>query len=151
MNRPFYTGPASPAFGSFHNNNGSAGDYIIRKKNKSKFCNTELCKDVNLQFMNQGDYIAAYKEFISNEVFFNKSNLNINLITKLNLKNVCVIENNKTKLCPTTIDLCTIPYLAYTIDPNGALFGNTYCGANNYLNYVQYNISEKNIPNVFQQ
>ena len=138
MNRPFYTGPAKPAFGSFHSDNSCASDYILNKKNKILLCNTDLCRD-NLKFKSESGYTLARSVLSSSTSTTDKSDLNINLVTKLNLKNICVIQNNKTKTCPTTIDLCTIPYIAYTIDPTGALFGNTYCGANNYLNYLEYN------------
>jgi hypothetical protein len=60
---------------------------------------------------------------------FNKTNLNRNLVTKLNLLNVTVIDT-----IPSTD-----PYLAYNIDPSGALFGNSVCGFNNYVNYLEYN------------
>ena len=149
MNRPFSTQPAKPAFGTFHNNNGSAGDYIINKKSKNILCNIDLKNQYkNMKFGSQNDFINAYKQNILDICqgsSFNKSNLNINLITKLNLENICVIKNNNTNKCPTTINLCSIPYLTYTIDPNGLLFGNSYCGANNYLNYLQYELPKSNM------
>ena len=98
-----------------------------------------------MNFGNQTDFIMAYKQNSLSTLpssSFNKSNLNINLITQLNLRNVCVIKDKINNKCPTTIDVCTVPYLNYTIDPDGLLFGNTYCGANNYLNYLEYNIPQ---------
>ena len=61
--------------------------------------------------------------------------LNINLITKLDLTNVPVIQNFINNDIPTTIVLTSIPYLEYNIDPSGNLFGNTICGINNYEKY----------------
>jgi glycogen synthase len=65
--------------------------------------------------------------------------LNINLITKLDLKGVPVIANFVTNLVPTTIENDAIPYLDYNIDPSGNLFGNTICGVNNFVHYMVYN------------
>ena len=53
--------------------------------------------------------------------------------------NVPVIQQNETCDVPTCLSLCSIPYLDYTIDPCGKLFGNTICGINNYQNYLQPN------------
>ena len=74
--------------------------------------------------------------------------LNINLITSLDLTNVNVLqETNNTTLSTNTItkiDPQKDFYLNYTIDPNGELFGKTICGINNYQNYIVYTR-----PNVF--
>ena len=40
---------------------------------------------------------------------------------------------------PTNLSLLTIPYLEYTIDPSGNLFGNTVCGTDNFQNYLVFN------------
>jgi hypothetical protein len=90
----------SRSFGSFYKPQ-TAGEYINNKKN-------------NLYLHHNT---------------FNKTNLNRNLITKLNLSNVNVIDK---------IPLSD-PYLAYNIDPDGELFGNSVCGLNNYNNYLEYN------------
>ena len=29
------------------------------------------------------------------------------------------------------------PYLTYDVDPSGNLFGNTICGINNFVNYME--------------
>jgi len=54
------------------------------------------------------------------------------LITKLNLMDVNVVQ-------PVDMSMNSIPYLYYNIDPSGQLFGNTVCGINNFLNYLEYN------------
>lgn len=73
--------------------------------------------------------------------------LNVNLITTLDLTNVNVLEEtnntgsstNTTNANTTTkIDPTKDFYLNYTIDPNGQLFGKTICGINNYQNYLVY-------------
>lgn len=82
--------------------------------------------------------IARKNKFFS----FNKANLNMNLVNRLNLNNVCVIKKN-TGSCPTDISLVDIPYLTYIIDPSGNLFGNSICGLDNYTNYLE--CTESNI------
>ena len=66
--------------------------------------------------------------------------LNINLITSLDLTNVNVLQetNNNNNNTITKIDPKKDVYLNYTIDPNGQLFGKTICGINNYQNYLVY-------------
>jgi hypothetical protein len=66
------------------------------------------------------------------------TNLNINLITKLNLIDVNVIQ-------PVDISSNEYPFLQYNIDPSGELFGNTTCGINNFLNYLEYDYQCKSI------
>ena len=64
--------------------------------------------------------------------------MNINLVTKLDLTDVPVIIDISGNY-PAQLDVTTIPYLDYTIDPSGNLFGNTICGTNNFQNYLQFN------------
>ena len=71
----------------------------------------------------------------------NKANLNINLISKLDLSGVDVIQDVSGNLAPSTITTTSIPFLDYNIDPNGSLFGNTICGINNFENYMVYDAS----------
>ena len=66
---------------------------------------------------------------------YNTSNLNINLYTELDLSNVNVIQEKETKITPTTISPCSTFYDTYTIDPSGALFGNTPCGIQNFVHF----------------
>ena len=67
--------------------------------------------------------------------------MNINLFTKIDLEDVKVIANSSTGKSPTPIDIVTQypPYITYTVDPCGTLFGNTICGVNNFQNFVVYN------------
>lgn len=141
--RLFPTYPARPTFGvivAVQN----AGDYVLQKKAKRSFCNISLCKQMN-NVKSQSDLLTLknsnylYNKCISRS--FNKSNLNVNLFTKLDLKDVKVISNTSTGQTPTNIDIVTQypPYITYTVDPCGTLFGNTICGVNNYQNFVFYN------------
>ena len=61
------------------------------------------------------------------------------MITKLDLKDVPVIEDFSGNVVPSTINTVVNPYLRYNIDPSGNLFGNTVCGINNFVNYMVYN------------
>jgi hypothetical protein len=137
--------PARPTFGTFNESN-DAGCYILNKKAKATFCaanncrnNTKVNSQGNLLLLKNSNYLNFYKS--TNNI--NPINLNINLITKLNLKDVPVIQSNiypyetPTSITPNS-DSSTI-YLDYVIDPSGKLFGNTPCGYNNYLNYLEYN------------
>jgi len=64
--------------------------------------------------------------------------LYVNLIKKLDLTNVDVVQSLTSPIVPTTIDTSKPFYLSYTIDPTGVLFGNTPCGMNNYPNFMVY-------------
>ena len=71
---------------------------------------------------------------------YNTANLNINLVTKLNLSDVPVIQESASPYSvPTTLNVSVAPYLNYTIDPSGNLFGNTVCGTDNFQNYLVFN------------
>ena len=144
MAHSFKNYSAKPAFGSNKESN-SAGDYILKKKARATFCTSAACPKIyNLN--TQGDLnllkTAKYLDNVNCRLPFNKNNLNINLVTKLDLSNVCVIQNTHDNSCADNgIVYCDIPnfYNKYLIDPNGSLFGNTPCGENNFLNYLVYN------------
>jgi len=119
MKHTFKSNSGKRTFGRF-SEPLDASEYIYNKKNKKNRNNYNYCFP-----------LYSYKNTI------NQTNLNINLIKKLDLKNVSVISNNN-NMSPTTINTNVIPYLNYNIDPNGNLFGNTICGVNNYINYMIY-------------
>jgi hypothetical protein len=149
--RFFPTYPGRAAFGE-NIPVQNAGDYILNKKTKKNFCNVSLCKSTN-NVVNQSDLLLLRKSnYLYNKCRtynFNKTNLNINLFTKLDLTDVKVIANFKTGQSPTTIVplyqststyLAANPYFTlYKIDPCGVLFGNSTCGINNYQNFIVYN------------
>jgi hypothetical protein len=116
MARPFSnSSSANKAFGVFLESK-DAGDYIHKKKLKS-----------------------AYKIFdCPYQNAINNGNLNINLISKLELTNVPVIQDFFTGDAPTTITTSSVPFMDYNIDPSGNLFGNTTCGINNFEKYLVY-------------
>jgi len=127
-----------------------ASDYISNKKIKNTFCRQNPCLPKTITVSNHGDYLlskkANYLQYFNtlDNIRSSKTNLTNGLITKLDLKDVSVIKNTQTGESPTTISINTIPYLEYTIDPSGSLFGNTVCGLNNFENYVVYNINTNN-------
>ena len=120
---------ANPTFG-VNNEPKEAGYYILNKKDKLLKCNLNKSKYINCN-TNKSKYINCIPSPSYNY------NLNMNLITKLNLKNVCVIEDMSGNICPTTIVYNNIPnfYNYYEIYPKG----HTECGVNNYLSYLVYN------------
>ena len=138
------TNSAKKCFGEFLESQ-DAGDFIINKSAKTKYCTPNLCKK-SLKIGSQNNYLL-YKKSNSLTIKPNcmsaidKTNLNINLITKLDLKNVPIIEDFSGNIVPSSIinSNLIIPYLEYNIDPKGLLFGNTICGTNNFQKYLVYN------------
>ena len=149
MAHSFNNYSAKPAFGSNKEAN-DAGDYILKKKARATFCKSSTCPP-RYNFNTQGDLnllrTAKYLDSVKCKLPFGKNNLNINLVTKLDLTDVCVIEDASGNVCPTNIIYDEIPdfYNRYIIDPNGNLFGNTQCGISNFLNYLVYNPHYNNL------
>jgi len=144
MARPFKnSSSANKAFGVFLEPQ-NAGDYIYNKKTISKYCNTNTCRNL-FKIGSESDYLLFKRAQkirrypCSNSI--NKANLNINLITKLDLTDVPVIQDFSNNDVPTIITRDSIPFLDYNIDPSGNLFGNTICGINNWEHYLIYDAS----------
>jgi hypothetical protein len=149
--RLFPTIPGKAAFGNLQTSY-NAGEYISNKKAKNIFCKNSQCRPYN-RVTKQSDLMTL--RMVNNlygkcgNYNFNKTNLNVNLITKLNLEGVKVIASQLTGTSPTTIiqlNSTTASYLdqnpyyvIYQIDPCGSLFGRTVCGINNYQDYRVYN------------
>jgi hypothetical protein len=119
-----------------------AGQYILNKTSIASFCSPNVCVP-SKALASQSSRLILRK---ANKIYFsrcqdpyNTANLNINLVTVLDLSGVPVIQNNITNAVPTTLDVLSIPFLEYTIDPSGNLFGNTVCGTDNFQNYLQFN------------
>ena len=146
MARPFKNNSsANKAFGTF-NEPQEAGEYIYNKKARATFCVANRCApsikvgtESNRLLFNRSNKINMYP--CVNSV--NNANLNINLITKLDLKDVPVIEDFSGNIVPSTINIISNPYLRYNIDPSGNLFGNTDCGINNFVKYLVNNSKYK--------
>jgi hypothetical protein len=120
----------------------NAGDYIYNKKTKATYCvsNQKMCVP-NVNVETQGNLLLFKKSKILNRCIntIDKTNLYINLLTKLDLENVSVVEDFSGNQVPSTIQNAIYPYLRYNVDPCGNLFGNTPCGLNNYVHYMIYN------------
>jgi hypothetical protein len=140
MAHSFKTTSGKASFGVFSEPQ-TAGDYIYDKKAKTTYCLANKCvpnKSINTQsnllLLNRANKLKYYPCVN----FFNKANLNVNLITKLDLKDIPVIENAINNKVPTNINPSDIPFLDYNIDPSGVLFGNTICGINNFVSFMVY-------------
>ena len=131
----------------------NAGEYIYNKKAKqiyycSKKCFYNNCYQKclnNKNLFSESDLLLFKKVKFGYSNNFNKQQLSNNLITKLNLEGLSVISTNN--ISPTDIPtVSTADGVYYNVDPSGNLFGNTICGTNNFVNYMQYyNVFTNNI------
>lgn len=151
MSYAFKTPPANPSFGVYNESLG-AGEYILNKKAKTTFCNSNAQPNGPI-VQSQGQQLLLNQAKLLNNFCsitpFNKSNLNMNLVSIFNSHGCCnVIAGEQTSdafihCTPTNIPYQpnnTTPfYQLYTIDPNGCLFGNNVCNSNNYLENITYN------------
>ena len=119
-----------------------AGQYILNKTASTSFCPPNVCVP-SKALASQSSRLILRK---ANKIYFsrcqdpyNTANLNINLVTVLDLSGVPVIQQNDPYAVPANLDITSIPYLDYTIDPSGNLFGNTVCGTDNFQNYLKFN------------
>jgi len=132
--RSFAKTSANRAFGQFKESN-TAGDYVLNKKAKTTFCGANMCTpsikvntQENLLLLRRSNKLKYYNCLYS----FNKANLNINLLTKLNVNKVVVL----------TQPINTTPFysfLNFILDPDGTLLGTDTCNINNYTSYMVYN------------
>jgi len=151
MSRPFTNYIAKPTFAEVQGPEQS-GYYTNKKKIKSSFCKPNIChpnKNLTSYDKYYGTKAANNYRFNSILFNFNKSQLYSNLYTKLGLSDISgntpIISNLTGGTFPIIIDTSANPYLTYDIDPSGNLFGNDVCGINNYLNYVELDVSVNNI------
>ena len=93
MAHSFKNIPARPTFGVFYES-ADAGDYIYNKKAKATFCAANVCTNSsqvgsqsNLLLLKRSNYLNYY-QCVNN---VNTADLNINLITKLNLQNAAFL------------------------------------------------------------
>ena len=138
--RPFKPYMGKNTFGVLKQSQ-DAGQYILNKTASTSFCSPNVCVP-NRAGLSQSSRLILRK---ANKIYFsrcqdpyNTANLNINLVTVLDLSGVPVIIDVSGNY-PTNLDVTSIPYLDYTIDPSGNLFGNTVCGADNFQNYLLFN------------
>jgi hypothetical protein len=151
--------PAKPTFGNLKQIVYQS-DYLNKKKSKLIYCtNPNICN----KFINAKNYNDLYlynsEKYLNNKfsrVSASKDDLVFALYTKENLKGVCTVQNGFPSTCnslgycdscktPTIINIASpVPfYDNHTIDPNGQLFGNTYCGVNNFVSYMDGSCDKK--------
>jgi hypothetical protein len=118
-----------------------AGFYTTNKTASTIFCNTpSKCYRNKAPYLYNFEQLYALKKAVNLrqnkcKPSFNSNDLNINLFTKLDLQNVCVVNSSSTKQCTSSINPSVLFFLNYTVDPSGVLFGNSECGISNYENY----------------
>jgi len=128
----------------------TSGDYIRNKKAKTTYCNPNVCVP-NKIVDSQGQLLllrtANHLKFYNCNDLYNKTNLNVNLITQLNLIDVPVIQSQHTMDCPTTLGVQTAADASgVIIDPCGNLFGYNTCSINNYTRYMEYYPNSPFVP-----
>jgi hypothetical protein len=140
--RPFKPYMGKNTFGVLKESQ-DAGQYILNKTASTSFCIPNVCVPSRTVASQSSRLIlrSANKIYFSRcQDPYNTANLNINLVTVLDLSGVPVIQESATPFSvPTTLDITSKPYLDYTIDPSGNLFGNTVCGTDNFQNYLKFN------------
>lgn len=140
MSRPFAKYSAKPTFAQVKEPS-DASDYITNKKTKYSMCSPNYChpnknmySSSNYLILKRANQLAVYPCS-----YFDKTQLYINLYTKLDLTNVePIITDLSGNIYPVEINTNVVPYLTYNIDPSGVLFGETVCGINNWRNYMVF-------------
>jgi hypothetical protein len=115
-----------------------AGDYTTNRGALAGFCPPNICVR-NRTGVTQSNYLRLKraKALYVNDLY-NPANLNMNLVTQLDLSGCSIILDNSGNVVPAKLSITSRPYLDYTIDPSGVLFGNTICGAVNFTEYLKY-------------
>lgn len=131
--------PAKPTFGTVQPLLYSS-DYLNYKKTKALNC---ICYPMNRKTNYNNYYLSLDKRIFHSEL--NRTNLVYGLYSKENLKYVTPISSNTLQPAPVSVIQSTnVPfYQYYIIDQKGELFGNTQCGENNFVNYMEPDISTK--------
>lgn len=149
--------PAKPTFGTLRSNtNTFQSDYITNKKSKLAYCNApdKCAKNSSsynqMNLLNNGRRLS--NKYLANNglIPFNKSNLIAGLYSKMDLENVCTLINGfpcnnidtSCVACQNAVSINSgdsVPLnWTNTIDPVGALFGNTPCGIENFTKYMKF-------------
>jgi hypothetical protein len=115
-----------------------AGDYTTNRGALAWFCPPNICVR-NRTGVTQSNYLRLKraKALYVNDLY-NPADLNMNLVTQLDLSGCSIILENSGNVVPAKLSITSIPYIDYTIDPSGVLFGNTICGAINFTERLKY-------------
>lgn len=143
MSRPFAKYPANPTFAKVKESS-TASDYTNYLKTRNSFCLKNVCIP-NRNLYSESNYLM-YKRannYITNPCSnYNKTQLYTNLYTKLVVNDeMNMITDLSGNTFPVTIDTSVMPYTKYCVDPSGVLFGRNPCGLENFLDFVQPNIT----------
>lgn len=162
MAHAFKTISAKPTFATLRENLYQS-DYINRKKGVITFCNSpSRCGRIKfapsysaINSFNIGHYKLSLEN--CNILPVNKSNLIIGQYTKMNLKDICTVQEIDPTVNPEPCSLSSCNpcqnsaaviidpnapgnnypfYWKYQIDPIGELFGKSQCGELNYTHYM---------------
>lgn len=125
-----------------------ASNFIKNKIDLLTYCNNRSIKKCNALHLqckktgwSDGDYLSYKngKQFVFNNTNYNELNpydLYYSLLSVQDLSNVVVLSNTSNNASPVVLDPENVPlYNFVNIDPSGSLFGNTYCGLYNFLDY----------------
>ena len=127
MSKSFNSKPGKSAFAS--NKDSIYASSNTNNKNLGAFyCANKCPRNIN-KVKNQSEYLLLQKARTLKlcSLPFNTNDLNVNLITKIDLNNVCVTKNICTNICNDGIKFCIPIYLNYDIYPDN----NKYCILNN--------------------
>jgi hypothetical protein len=145
MSHAFKVVPAKPAYGSF-SKKLDYSDVLSAKRANTLYCDCNGKDDTN--YVNsQGKLMDMKKTTRGNcddcDVFpFDKTSLQVNLVTTLYIPNILVVEELNDPGKPSKIDPTLIPFFAYyNIDPNDKLVGDTPCGIQKFINYMILDVS----------
>jgi hypothetical protein len=127
MSKSFNSKPGKSAFGSNKDSSDSSSN-INNKILKAFYCANKCPRNI-IKVKNQSEYLLLQKARTLNlcSLPFSTNDLNVNLISKIDLNNVCVIKNICTNICNDSIKFCIPIYLNYDIYPDN----NNYCILNN--------------------
>jgi hypothetical protein len=140
MSRSFNLNPGKAAFGSMKESNNS-GDNTNNILLKSFYC-SNTCPRNTTRVKSQSEYLLLQKARSLNSCSLpiSNQNLNVNLISKITLDNMCVLKKNSTNVCNIDGIQSDVPiYLTYSIYPTSENYNNDYCVLNNNsINRVYY-------------
>lgn len=131
---------AKPVFAKF-NKSLSSSEVTANRRINNIYCN---CKQSNVNLFNTQSKLIELNKIKDNNcrdgcnIFpYNKSNMEINLFTQLDLSGVIIVSSVNDVYKPSKINPSLTPvYAYYNFDPNNSLTGNTPCSVKNYLNYM---------------
>ena len=168
MSHAFSSPSAKPAFGALKQV-AYQTDYLQKLKAKKANCKSSTkCTKFNNSVQSYNDLYLKNELFRLNSLNnctllpFNKTNLIVNLYSKMDLTHACTLIDGFTCVTNPSCDLpisspqCCINIckndktidvsptavqfnLTNTIDPTGSLFGNTNCGILNFTHFMVFN------------